>query len=770
MTDFFEIADQSKRIHLIGVAGSGMSGIAALLLELGYRVSGSDKVTTAETERLQQRGLEFYCPHTAESVEGAGLVVYSSAIKQGRNVAYDAALRQGIPCFRRAEALAAIMRRKKGIVICGMHGKTTTSSMCAHVLRAGELHPSHYVGAEIPLLGTNAFWDAEGEHFVAEGDESDGTIALFHPHQVVLLNVEEEHLDHYASLAEIEATFRQVLDQTSGRVYFCGSDPGASRVCQARENVVSYGWEETNDFAIRDLEALGQSTAFTVLRRGTPLGRMILNIPGRHNVLNALAVTALATDLGVPFERIAWALGTFRGAKRRFEVKLRTPHFTVVDDYGHHPTEIAATLATARKFADGQGRTRVVCVFQPHRYTRTQLLRKEFGRAFADCDALFVLDVYPASEQPIPGISGQTILEEVAAVEGSRIRLFYTPVRETVHHAVGNFLREGDLLITLGAGNVHDIGSRLMEDIQAAEGLRESLDEAVAELRLYEPMNRHTTMLIGGPAQYWLEPRSTASFARVVKHCRDQGIPIRVVGRGSNLLVRDGGIRGAVIHPSGGEFEEVRCEGDTLVCGVGARLKKVAWAARSAELGGFEWMEGIPGNVGGCIRMNAGAMGAEAFDQIVSVRYLTASGELQEKTREEIAFAYRNVPEFSTNYVVSATFRGIPNSPLEEIDAKLEASRQKRRSSQPIAASAGCIFKNPEGIPAGRLVEELGFKNQHVGSARVSSVHGNFIVNEGGASARDVLGIIDQIKKAAREQRGLEMETEVQIIGQDAAI
>lgn len=770
--DFFEIANRqnrSSRIHLIGVAGSGMSGIAALLLELGYQVSGSDKATTSETERLQERGLEFHCPHTAQSVEGASLIVYSSAIKPG-NVAYDAAVALGIPMFRRAEALAAIMRLKKGIIVGGMHGKTTTSSMCAYVLRAGELHPSHYVGAEIPLLGTNAHWDEEGDYFVAEGDESDGTIALFHSEHVILLNVEEEHLDHYESLEHIKKTFTQVLDQTKGNVYYCGSDVGALDVCGKRDRAVSYGWEETLDYAAVNVSPLGQSTEFTVLKKGAEIGRMILNIPGRHNVLNALAVTALATDLGVPFDRIAWALGTFRGAKRRFEVKLKTPHFTVVDDYGHHPTEIAATLATAKNYAKEQGRSRVVCVFQPHRFTRTQLLRKEFGRAFSDADAVFVMDVYPASEPPIPGITGQTIVDEVRSFEGEGKKLVFHPRRETLHQAVGNFLREGDLLITLGAGNVHEIGTRLAEDLQAIEGLKSALDEVSSPWKLYEPMSRHTTILIGGPAQYWIEPRTVAGFGRVIKHCREQGLPIRVVGRGSNLLVRDGGIRGVVIHPSKGEFDEVHHEGDTLVCGAGARLKKVAHAARTAQLGGFEWMEGIPGNVGGSIRMNAGAMGVETFDQIVSIQYLDSAGELVEKTKDEIQHGYRNVPQFTTNFAVRAVLKGVPNTSFEKIDALLDASKAKRKSSQPLAASAGCIFKNPSVVPAGKLVQELGYKDRSVGSAKVSVVHGNFIVNEGGATAKDVLELIDQIKKEARDERGIVMETEVQIIGQDAVI
>ncbi|MES2707213.1 MAG: UDP-N-acetylmuramate--L-alanine ligase [Verrucomicrobiota bacterium] len=767
VSDFLTAADAARprRIHLIGVAGSGMSGIASLLLDLGYEVSGSDRSTTAETERLQGAGMEFYCPHTAESVAGAGVIVYSSAIKPGRNLAYDAAAAAGLPMFRRAEALASIMGRKQGIVIAGMHGKTTTSSMTAHVLRQAGLNPGHYVGAETPLLGVNARWDQDGEFFVAEGDESDGTLVLYHPRHTVLLNIEEEHLDYYKDIGEINAVYSRLLDQTSGAFYYCAADAGACVVCQGRERAVGYGWDTGDDFSAQELEFTGQSTAFTVMKRGEPLGRVILNIPGRHNVLNALAVTALAVDLGVPFDRIAWALSTFRGARRRFEVKLRSPACTVVDDYGHHPTEIAATLQTARQFAR-QGR--VICVFQPHRYTRTQLLRKEFGRAFSQADAVFILDIYPASELPIPGITGETIVEEIREHEGGRIRIFSTPKRETAHLAVGNFLRPGDLLVTLGAGNVHEVGTRLTADLQTAEGLRLAQGEEGSVVRLYEPMSRHTTIRIGGPAQFWLEPSTVAGFSRIIHHCREQGIPYKVVGRGSNLLIRDGGLKGVVIHPEGGEFDEitVNAGAGTITAGVGVKFKRLAAAARNAGLGGFEWMEGIPGSVGGGLRMNAGAMGRETFGQVLSVTVLDAAGNLRERTREEMDVRYRSAPELSEHMAVRAVFQGQP-ADIGIIDSNMKTGGDKRRSSQPVAASAGCIFKNPVTCPAGRLVQELGLKNETVGSARVSEVHGNFIINEGGASARDVLDLIGIIRQKARETRGIEMETEVQIIGED---
>jgi UDP-N-acetylmuramate--L-alanine ligase/UDP-N-acetylenolpyruvoylglucosamine reductase len=753
---------------LIGVAGSGMSGLAWLFLQRGYRVSGCDRVTSVETERLRQAGLEFFCPQTAESIRGADLVVHTSAVRAG-NPAFDAAVAAGVPLWRRAEALAALMHGKDGLVVCGTHGKTTTSAMVAHVLREAGHHPSYYIGAEIPLLGSNAGWDPRGSLFVAEGDESDGTLVHFHPRHALLLNIEAEHLDHYPDLDAILRVFQTLAEQTAATLCFCADDPGARRVCEALQRasgpggprLISFGFAEAADVRATGLRTLGQSTTCTVLHRGEPMGELVLNIPGRHNVSNALAVVAVATEMGVRFDRISSALESFRGAKRRFELKYQSARFRIIDDYGHHPTEIAATLKAARGLNPG----RLVVVFQPHRYTRTLLLRDQFGPAFADADAVFVTDVYPASEPPIPGVSGQTILDAIAS-SCPHVARHSTPAVAAAHLAVGNFLRPGDLLVTLGAGNVHEAGTRLAADLRALDGVADALAEPEAVVRLYEPMRQHTTLRLGGPAQFWIEPRTIAGFQRLVRHLRENGIPIRVVGRGSNLLVRDGGIRGAVVHPARGEFAEVRVEGDRLVAGAGARYQKLATAARAAGLGGFEWMEGIPGSVGGGLRMNAGAMGAQTFDQVVSVRWLDPAGNLRDIDRDQIVAHYRNVPQLATHYAVSAVFRGHP-SPPEVIDARLAESSAKRRTTQPVAASAGCIFKNPDACTAGKLVDELGLKNASVGNATVSPVHGNFIVNQGGATAADALALIDRIKAAARAQRGIELETEVQIIGEE---
>ncbi|MEI8343171.1 MAG: UDP-N-acetylmuramate--L-alanine ligase, partial [Verrucomicrobiota bacterium] len=525
LADF--LVQGERKVHLIGVAGSGMSGIAGLLLALGHRVSGSDKVTTVEVERLKKLGLQFCTPHRAAEVAEVDLVIYSSAIKPG-NVAYDEAVRLGKKLARRAEALAAILHCKKGIVVAGMHGKTTTSSMAAHVLRAGGLNPSHYVGAEIPILGTNAFWDSAGDYFVAEGDESDGTVALYHPQHTILLNVEEEHLDFYKNLAEIEAVYGRLLDQTRGLIFYSADDLNAARICAEKPQAISYGESASAVYRFQTVLSKAFRSQFKVFHNEKWLGDFTLNVPGKHNISNATAVIALATELGVAVEKIAEAFESFRGARRRFEVKYRSDNYMVVDDYGHHPSEIRATVSTAL----GLGASRLFVMFQPHRYTRTLALKDEFGTAFKGVTGVYVADVYPASEKPIEGVSGQTIVD--AIVNTGQEGAVFLRDRRRIPIELGMRIQPGDLILSLGAGDIHEQGSAIAADLARAEELKSAMGPGV--VRLYEPLAKHTTMRVGGPAQFWVEPETGLGFAQLVKHCKANRIPLMVIGRGSNLL------------------------------------------------------------------------------------------------------------------------------------------------------------------------------------------------------------------------------------------
>src|SRR5437868_14867761 len=700
---------EHHKIHLIGVAGSGMSGIAALLLELGHEVSGSDKTSTVETDRLRRLGLRFHQNHHADDASDADLIVFSSAIAIDNPILLSAR-DFGKPAVRRAEVLAAIMRTKRAILIAGMHGKTTTSAMTAHVLREAGLHPSHYVGAEIPILGSNAHWDPLGEYFVAEGDESDATLRCFHPEHVLILNIEEEHLDFYVDLAAIEKVFAQLIEKTTGTVFFNADDVNTARLCARRKSAVSFGFSENAHYRGTDIDLRDFASFCCVYFQGKQLGEAVLNVPGRHNIHNAIGVIALANELGIPFEKIAASLRKFEHARRRFEIKYASDRFLLVDDYAHHPTEILTTLKTSRSTR----RKRVLTMFQPHRSSRTKALRKEFGSAFDDADRVVVTDIYAASESPVPGISGQVIAEEISAHGHPGVS--YQPRLARVHCDIGNMLAAGDLVLSLGAGNIHEQLSILAAELVIAEKLKAIVGEE-GDVRLHEPLAKHTTLRVGGPAQFWVEPRKETSFGELIRFCRRENLPLFVIGRGSNLLVRDGGIRGLVVHPSGGEFDRIEVHRNQITAGVGAKLKQIAYAGRNAGIGGLEWMEGIPGEVGGALRMNAGAMGGQTFENVVRVRFLDGDGNAHVKTPAEMEVHYRHVATLEKNYAVSAVFRGVPSA-KDEIVRKLEESQRSEEHTQPAASSAGCIFKNPGTIPAGKLLDELALKITRVGKAR----------------------------------------------------
>ena len=400
-------------------------------------------------------------------------------------------------------------------------------------------------------------------------------------------------------------------------------------------------------------------------------------------------------------------------------------------------------------------------------HSRTLSLKAEFGRAFHQADQVFITDIYAASETPILGVTGQLLVDQL--IEQGHCSASYEPSFEKLRACLGGMVHSGDLVLTLGAGNIHEIAAGLIDDLSHLERLRSVLaGEGTA--KLYEPLARHTTLRVGGPAQFWIEPTTEHAFARLVRYGREYQLPIFVLGRGSNLLVRDGGIEGLVIHPAGGDFARIEVDVNKLEisAGVAVGLKRLAGTAAKAGIGGFEWMAGIPGAVGGSLRMNAGAMGEEMFGQVVRVRVLDAtSGRIVERVPAELEVNYRSVPSLSEQFALAATFHGRPSNGWE-IEHGLQASYIKRKTTQPVAASAGCIFKNPSPeVPAGFLVEQLGLKRLSVGAAQVSEIHGNFIVNNGGASAKDVLSLIEQIQEVALRERGIRLEPEVQIIGKE---
>ena len=451
-----------QRIHLVGIGGIGMSGIAEVLLTLGYSVSGSDLKATPITERLRSMGAKIFEGHRAEQVEGAHVVVTSSAVRANNPEVLEA-LRLKIPVIPRAEMLAELMRLKYGIAVAGAHGKTTTTSMTASVLAAAGLDPTFVVGGRVNQVGTTARL-GKGEYMVVEADESDRTFLLLAPVVAVVTTIDREHLDQYSSLEDIQTAFLEFVNRVPfyGAAIICVDDPNVQSILPGvKRPVITYGTSNQADLVISDIELKGLGSEFRLRYRGEDLGLFRLNSPpGVHNVRNAAAAAAVGLYLNVPADLIRDSLQKFAGVGRRFDIKGNFDGVTLVDDYGHHPAEIRATLEAARacKF------NRLLVIFQPHRFTRTQHLWDEFCSAFNQADVLVLTDIYPASEEPIEGITGEALAASIAAAGHRNVRY-----RASLSEAAEELFREsqpGDALLTIGAGSV----GRVAEELAARLG------------------------------------------------------------------------------------------------------------------------------------------------------------------------------------------------------------------------------------------------------------------------------------------------------------
>jgi UDP-N-acetylmuramate--alanine ligase len=481
-----------QRIHFVGIGGIGMSGIAEVLLNLGYKVSGSDLKSSPVTQRLASLGATIFEGHRAENIAGAEVIVTSSAIS-AENPEVAEAHNLHIPVIQRAEMLAELMRLKYGIAIAGMHGKTTTTSMVAAVLAAGGLDPTVVVGGRVDAMGSNARL-GKSQYLVAEADESDRSFLKLSPILSVVTNIDREHMDCYRNMRDVKKTFLEFMDRVPfyGMIVACNDDPLLRRLLpEVQRRTVTYGTKRGSDFqvkiptlAAKDAPAMEQPTGesqnphpvaqdatrvghpmsrFRVRYRDQDLGEFTLHVPGVHNVLNATAAIAVGVGLDIPVDSIRTALDQFRGVDRRFQLRGRVAGISVIDDYGHHPTEIKATLAAAKQC--GYGKIHVI--FQPHRYTRTRDLIEEFTSAFDDADSLFVLDIYAASEQAIEGITGEILAQRIREKNLKNGRYVSSPAEAV--EAAAAVAQDGDMILTLGAGSVSQFGPMILEKLKERE-------------------------------------------------------------------------------------------------------------------------------------------------------------------------------------------------------------------------------------------------------------------------------------------------------------
>ncbi len=754
-----------RRLHAVGVGGMGLGPLAIYASDLGFAVSGGDDAPTdAMFAALTRAGITLapadLLPADAE------LVVISSAIGSA-HPALAAARERGVPVVRRGELLAEFARHRRLVAVCGSHGKTTTAAMLVTALRAAGRDPGYVGGGLFACASLAPAAVGIDEWLVVEVDESDGTIADFSPALTVVVNLDWDHPDHYRTPAALEAAFASLVSRTTGPVLLHAACPLSARAAAGRA-ALTFG--TGGDYALRAVDAGGPTTQRLSLGGRFPISEAHVRALGEFNALNAAAALAAAHLMGV--ELRADLLAAYPGVRRRQAVLTSGAGFTVVEDYAHHPAEITALLAGLRGRVPVGGHLRVV--FQPHRYSRTAQFRAAFAAALGGADSVYLLDVYSAGESPLPGGS-TTELAEV-------FRAAY-PVAPLVHregdHAlvfkrVSADLRPGDLVAIVGAGDIDVSAREWLADFDHAawwDRVAAALQPVVSidtKLQREAPLAGKTTLGVGGAARLYAEPTNESDLHALVRAAHAIGLRVLPLGRGSNLLVPDEGVDALVLSLRHSFWESFSPLGDGRVrVGAGLRLRNLCGLAAKAGLGGFEFLEGIPGNVGGALRMNAGAMGGWMFDVVESVELVTLAGERRMLPKAEMHVDYRHCAELQSAIALAATLRPAKLGESADVTAQMDAYRDKRKKSQPREPSAGCIFKNPPGDSAGRLIDATGLKGERVGDAEVSPVHANFIVNTDHARAADVIELVRQVRARVEQAHGVRLEPEVLLYGKD---
>jgi len=448
-----------KKLHFIGIGGSGMSGLARIAISHGIKVSGSDSSDSSVLTALKAVGAEIFIGHKSENIKDADLIVYSNAIKNN-NPEREAGLQAGIPEITRAVALALLMSESISIAVAGTHGKTTTSSMATVALQSAGADPSFAIGGILKSSGSNAH-RGSGKYFVAEADESDGSFVAYHPHAAIVTNVEWDHVDHFKNEAQVFDVFKDFVQTITGFLVYCADDEGARKIATtAKIKTIGYGKSESAALRVDQIQLNASGSTARVLWNGAKIGMLELSVPGEHNVLNAAAVLAVGLELGLPAGSLLDGLVKFHGAGRRFELKGSAGGIRVIDDYGHHPTEIRVTLEAARRYAGGG---KLLVIFQPHRYSRTKVFTKEFADSLSLADSVWMLEVYAASEQPINGVTSANIVKLMKNAK-------FEPNFMTVTDEIAKAANPGDVIITLGAGDVSSLGSLILEELHKRFG------------------------------------------------------------------------------------------------------------------------------------------------------------------------------------------------------------------------------------------------------------------------------------------------------------
>jgi len=783
---------QKKHVHFIGIGGTGMSAIALVLLQSGYTVSGSDRQISPLAHALQNAGAVVYAGHQPENVRGAHLVVRSSAVMDD-NPEVIAARAAGIPVLKRIDFLAQVTAGKKVVAVAGTHGKTTTTSMIAWMLTACGKDPSYIIGGVPANLGANAH-AGKGEIFVIEADEYDRMFLGLQPDVAVITNVEHDHPDCYPTPQEFYQAFLRFASQTApaGTLLACADDPGAARLlAEIQEKDIhafSYGLTPGCTYQAQNLlfDTQRGGYRFDIFQKSTDqnLGEIALQVPGKHNVLNACAALAVAQTLHIATQDAARALANYLGTGRRFEVRGSARGITIIDDYAHHPTEIQTTLAAARQRFAGQP---IWVVWQPHTFSRSRSLFERFCASFHEADHLLITEIYAARE-PVPAdFSALHFVQAIQKTGHPDVRLCASLSQAT--DTLLSQLHSGDVLLVLSAGDAEQISAAVLAGLHPPvpshpqhTQIRRALAKFGERLQFDVSLARYNTMRTGGAADALLLVHSAIELAQAAALLWQSRIPFTVLGSGSNVLVNDGGFRGVVLI---NQAQQVIFHDDTAGQSVwaesGANLGLIARQAAQRGLSGLEWAAGIPGTLGGAVVGNAGAHGSEIAKDLIVAEILhrdiamkmdvdtldeqTKAGEAW--TAQQMEFVYRSSAlkrNPGTAIVLAAQLR-LHVAELEQIQARMEDYLSRRRRLQPTGASLGSIFKNRPGDHAGRLIEACGLKGKRIGGVEISPLHANFFISDGSASAQDVCNLIRLAQHTVAEKFGVHLETEIEWIG-----
>jgi len=751
-------------VFIVGIGGAGMRAIARVLLEMGHQVSGSDQASSVQLDILADLGATVHVGHHPDHIAGADVVTRSTAVPDD-NVEVAAALGAGIDVLSRAEILTAITTRRPAILVAGTHGKTTTSSMLAVMLDHAGHDPSFVIGSDVAYFETGARW-ASSEQFVVEADESDGTFLALQGAHAIVTSLDPDHLEFYDNAERLEAAFIAFVRSIAGTTAVCIDDPDTG-VLLGLDGVVTYGVHDKADLRLSNISVERDATHFEVNWRGTPLGLVTVGLPGVHNALNAAGALTIALSSGVDQAAAIAGLGAFAGVARRFETRGDAGGVRFVDDYAHLPAEVEAAVATA---IDGPW-NRVIAAYQPHRFSRTELLGATFARSFQGVDHLVLTDIYPSGEAPRPGVTGR-IVQDAVVEACPDLSVSWQPTLDDVTSHLAEVVGPGDLCLTLGAGDLTTIPDRLIERVSRSTPDLSWLTELVPELtsstvQLNAPLGSATTYRVGGSVRALVHVGSIDDLLRVTSLAAQHDVPIVVIGKGSNMLVSDRGFQGIAIMLEGA-FDSISQDDlgqHQVTLGAAVSLPTAARRLVAENLTGFEWAVGVPGTIGGAIAMNAGGHGSDMAASVVRVEVLDlALGAMRTMLADELAFRYRGSAITANEVVLSATLQ-LAQGDSSEGEVMLSEIVRWRREHQPGGQNAGSVFTNPPNDSAGRLIDSCGLKGHRFGTAEVSTKHANFIQADPDGRADDIFALMGEVAAAVYEQTGVTLTPETRLVG-----